>query len=106
MDTTTLTRTLRLPSLVLFGLAYLTPIIVLGIFGVIAETSGGAAPASYLVALAAMLLTAHSYGRMAAAFPVAGSATRTSAAPSTPARASSSGGRCCWTTCSCPWSSG
>lgn len=74
MDTTTLTRTLRLPSLVLFGLAYLTPIIVLGIFGVIAETTGGAAPAAYLVALAAMLLTAHSYGRMAAAYPVAGSA--------------------------------
>ncbi|MUN63390.1 amino acid permease [Kocuria sediminis] len=74
METTTLTRTLRLPSLVLFGLAYLTPIIVLGIFGVIAETSGGAAPAAYLVALAAMLLTAHSYGRMAAAHPVAGSA--------------------------------
>ena len=45
MDTTTLTRTLRLPSLVLFGLAYLTPIIVLGIFGVISEAAGGAAPA-------------------------------------------------------------
>lgn len=74
METTTLTRTLRLPSLVLFGLAYLTPIIVLGIFGVISEAAGGAAPAAYLVALAAMLLTAHSYGRMAAAFPVAGSA--------------------------------
>lgn len=74
MATTTLTRTLRLPSLVLFGLAYLTPIIVLGIFGVIAETTGGAAPVAYLVALAAMLLTAHSYGRMAATYPVAGSA--------------------------------
>ena len=45
MENTTLTRTLRLPSLVLFGLAYLTPIIVLGIFGIIAETTGGAAPA-------------------------------------------------------------
>lgn len=74
MENTTLTRTLRLPSLVLFGLAYLTPIIVLGIFGIIAETTGGAAPAAYFVALAAMLLTAHSYGRMAAAHPVAGSA--------------------------------
>ncbi|GGI86934.1 APC family permease [Pseudarthrobacter scleromae] len=72
--TTTLTRTLKLPSLVLFGLAYLTPIIVLGIFGIIAETTGGAAPAAYLVALVAMLFTAHSYGRMAVAFPVAGSA--------------------------------
>jgi amino acid transporter len=69
-----LVRTLGLPSLVLFGLAYLTPIIVLSIFGVIAEETGGAAPAAYLVALIAMLFTAHSYGRMAAAYPVAGSA--------------------------------
>lgn len=72
--TTSLTRTLKLPSLVLFGLAYLTPLIVLGIFGIIAETTGGAAPAAYLVALVAMLFTAHSYGRMAIAYPVAGSA--------------------------------
>ena len=70
----TLTRTLKLPSLVLFGLAYLTPLIVLGIFGVIAETTGGASPSAYLVALVAMLFTAHSYGRMAIAYPVAGSA--------------------------------
>lgn len=69
-----LTRTLKLPSLVLFGLAYLTPLIVLGIFGVIAETTGGASPSAYLVALIAMLFTAHSYGRMAIAYPVAGSA--------------------------------
>jgi putrescine importer len=71
---TTLTRALKLPSLVLFGLAYLTPLIVLAIFGVIAEETGGAAPSAYLVAMVAMLFTAHSYGRMAVAFPVAGSA--------------------------------
>ena len=70
----TLVPTLKLPSLVLFGLAYLTPLIVLGIFGVIAETTGGASPSAYLVALVAMLFTAHSYGRMASAYPVAGSA--------------------------------
>lgn len=70
----TLTRTLKLPSLVLFGLAYLTPLIVLGIFGIIAETTGGASPAAYLVAMVAMLFTAHSCGRMAIAYPVAGSA--------------------------------
>ncbi|GAB3519626.1 APC family permease [Arthrobacter monumenti] len=69
-----LVRTLRLPSLVLFGLAYLTPLIVLAIFGVIAEATGGASPSAYLLALAAMLFTAHSYGRMAVAYPVAGSA--------------------------------
>jgi amino acid transporter len=73
-SSTTLTRTLKLPSLVLFGLAYLTPLIVLGIFGVIAETTGGASPSAYLVALIAMLFTAHSYGRMAITYPVAGSA--------------------------------
>ncbi len=70
----TLIRTLKLPSLVLFGLAYLTPLIVLGIFGVIAETTGGASPSAYLVAMIAMLFTAHSYGRMAVTYPVAGSA--------------------------------
>lgn len=72
--TPTLTRTLKLPSLVLFGLAYMTPIIVLGIFGLVAEVTGGATPAAYLLALVAMLFTASSYGRMAATFPVAGSA--------------------------------
>ncbi|WP_411375688.1 APC family permease [Arthrobacter sp. MPF02] len=72
--TTQLTRTLKLPSLVLFGLAYLTPLIVLAIFGLIAETTGGATPSAYLVAMLAMLFTAHSYGRMAIAYPVAGSA--------------------------------
>lgn len=69
-----LARTLKLPSLVLFGLAYLTPLIVLGIFGVIASQTGGASASAYLIALIAMLFTANSYGRMAKAFPVAGSA--------------------------------
>jgi putrescine importer len=70
----TLVRTLGLRSLVLFGLAYMTPIIVLGIFGVVASATGGATPSAYLLALVAMLFTASSYGRMAAAYPVAGSA--------------------------------
>ena len=69
-----LTRTLGVRSLVLLGLAYLTPIIVLGIFGVVAETTSGASASAYLVAMVAMLFTAASYGRMAATYPVAGSA--------------------------------
>lgn len=69
-----LERTLGLKSVTLFGLAYMTPLIVLGTFGVLAESTGGAVPSAYLVALVAMLFTAYSYGRMAAAFPVAGSA--------------------------------
>ncbi len=70
----TLVRALGLRSLVLFGLAYMTPLIVLGIFGVIASTTDGASASAYLIALAAMLFTASSYGRMAAAYPVSGSA--------------------------------
>lgn len=69
-----LTRTLRLPSVVLFGLAYMTPMIVFGTFGILAQKTGGAVPTAYLVALVAVLLTAWSYGRMAASYPVAGSA--------------------------------
>ena len=72
--TPTLLRTLGLRSLVLFGLAYMTPMIVLGIFGVVAAETAGASASAYLIALVAMLFTASSYGRMAAAYPVSGSA--------------------------------
>ncbi|WP_322844661.1 APC family permease [Pseudomonas sp. B33.4] len=69
-----LQRTLSLGSVVLFGIAYMTPIIVLGTFGILAQSTAGMVPAAYLAALIAMFFTAMSYGRMAAAFPVAGSA--------------------------------
>lgn len=73
-DAPRLERTLGLKQVVLFGLAYMTPLIVLGTFGVLASETEGAVPSAYLLALAAMLFTAYSYGRMAAAYPVAGSA--------------------------------
>lgn len=69
-----LRRTLSLGSVVLFGIAYMAPIIVLGTFGILADTTGGLVPAAYVAASVAMLFTAFSYARMAAAFPVAGSA--------------------------------
>lgn len=69
-----LQRTLSLGAVMLFGIAYMTPIIVLGTFGILAQNTGGHVPSAYLVALVAMLFTAISYGRMAAAFPVSGSA--------------------------------
>jgi len=69
-----LQRTLSLGAVVLFGIAYMTPIIVLGTFGILAQSTSGMVPAAYLAALVAMFFTAMSYGRMAAAFPVAGSA--------------------------------
>ena len=72
-ESATLERTLGARAVVLFGLAYMAPLIVLGTFGVLAEKTNGAVPSAYLLALLAMLFTARSYGKMAAAFPVAGS---------------------------------
>lgn len=69
-----LRRALTLGEVVLFGLAYMTPLIVLGIFGIVSETTGGATATAYALALVAMLFTAFSYGRMAAIYPIAGSA--------------------------------
>lgn len=69
-----LERTLTLKAVVLFGLAYMTPMIVLGTFGVVAATSQGAVPTAYLITTVAMLFTAYSYGIMARTYPVSGSA--------------------------------
>ncbi|WP_204314002.1 MULTISPECIES: APC family permease [Bifidobacterium] len=69
-----LKRTMGLRSVVLLGLAYMCPIIVLGTFGVIAAASHGATAMSYTAATIAMLFTAGSYGRMAVLHPEAGSA--------------------------------
>ncbi|MCP9949028.1 hypothetical protein [Actinomadura madurae] len=101
-----LKRSLTLRSVVLFGLAYMTPLIVLGTFGVVATTTNGVVPTAYLLALVAMLFTAYSYGRMAAAYPVAARRTRTYGARSSLASASSWAGPRYWTTSSCRWSSG
>ncbi|MBX4266002.1 APC family permease [Clostridium estertheticum] len=67
-------RTLKLHHLTLFGLAYLAPMIVYGIYGVISETTHGVEAGAYLASLVAMFFTALSYCHMVKAFPVAGSA--------------------------------
>ena len=72
--TTTLTPHLRLRGVVLFGLAYMAPLIVLGTYGIVADTTSGTVPTAYILATVAMLFTAASYGRMAAEYPVSGSA--------------------------------
>lgn len=68
-----LVPTLGLVSIVVFGLAYMAPNIVVSTFGVIAVTSNGSAPTAYLVATLAMALTALSYGKLARAYPASGS---------------------------------
>ncbi|WP_067927572.1 APC family permease [Alicyclobacillus shizuokensis] len=69
-----LRRTLTLYPLVLFGLAYMAPMIVFGTFGVMDQTTHGSAVTAYIIASVAMLFTAYSYGRMAKAYPISGSA--------------------------------
>ncbi|MGV2288010.1 APC family permease [Trinickia sp. YCB016] len=71
---TRLKRTLGLPSVLLFGLAYMAPLIVYGTYGVLAGASHDTAALAYLIALVAIVFTALSYGKLARMFPVAGSA--------------------------------
>lgn len=67
-------RTLTLLPLVVLGLAYMAPMTVFSTYGVVAQASHGMVPTSYLVALIGMLFTAYNYGKMAKAYPTAGSA--------------------------------
>jgi amino acid transporter len=70
----TLKAKLSLSSIVLFGVAYMSPAIVMLTFGVIAGASNGTSPTAYIIAAAAMSLTALSYGKMARIYPASGSA--------------------------------
>jgi putrescine importer len=69
-----LKRTLGLPAVLLFGLAYMAPLIVYGIYGDLATASRDTAALAYLLALIAITFTALSYGRLTRIYPVAGSA--------------------------------
>lgn len=69
-----LERRLTLFPLVLFGIAYVTPFIVLTTFGVFSQASNGTLATAYALATVAMLFTALSYGKLAALYPYAGSA--------------------------------
>ncbi|MFV0319034.1 APC family permease [Microbacterium sp.] len=70
----TLKRALGTPSLVLLGLVYMVPLTIFTTYGIVTEITGGRLPLAYTVTLVAMLFTARSYGRMARAYPTAGSA--------------------------------
>lgn len=69
-----LKRTLGPFSVLLFGLAFLAPLIVFGTYGVISQASGNTTAMSYLVASIGVIFTALSYGRLVRVFPTAGSA--------------------------------
>jgi amino acid transporter len=65
---------LTLWDLILYGIVLIMPIAPVPLFGVVQKLSDGHAVTTILLAMLAMLLTAFSYGRMAAVYPSAGSA--------------------------------
>ncbi len=69
----TLKRSLRLYHLTILGVAYMTPMIVYGIYGIIAATSKGQPAGAFAIGVVAMFFTAYSYCHMVKEFPLAGS---------------------------------
>ncbi len=69
-----LKRALTLWNLVIIGIIMIQPIAPMGIYGVISNKAHGHVVSTILIAMVAMLFTAISYGRMARAYPSAGSA--------------------------------
>jgi putrescine importer len=69
-----LRRTLGLWDLVFYGIVLVQPVAPMGIFGVVSQEARGHVITTILIGMVAMLLTALSYGRMARAYPSAGSA--------------------------------
>ncbi len=69
-----LRRALGLWDLVLYGIILIQPTAPMPLFGVVSDEAGGHVVTTLLIAMTAMLFTAISYGRMARAYPSAGSA--------------------------------
>ncbi len=67
-------RVLSLWDLVFYGIVLIQPIAPVPLFGVAQKLSDGHYVTTILLAMIAMLITAFSYGRMAAIYPSAGSA--------------------------------
>jgi putrescine importer len=69
-----LKRALGLWDLIIIGIVIIQPIAPMGIYGVISNQARGHVITTILIAMVAMLFTAASYGKMARAYPSAGSA--------------------------------
>jgi putrescine importer len=66
-------RVLTLKDLIIYGIVFITPTAPYPVFGIVGSIAHGHVALTYLIGMVAMMLTALSYGRMAAAFPAAGS---------------------------------
>lgn len=73
-DSPHLKRVLTVNDLIFYGIILIQPIAPLPIFGLSSKMSQGHVSATIVIAMVAMMLTAFSYGRMAAIYPSAGSA--------------------------------
>ena len=69
-----LRRTLTLRDLILYGIIVIQPVAPMSVFGVLSNRGHGHVVTAILIAMVAMLFTGISYGRMARAYPSAGSA--------------------------------
>src|SRR5579871_369276 len=69
-----LRRALSLWDLVFYGIILIQPTAPMPLFGVVSQEARGHVVTTVLIAMCAMLFTAISYGRMARAYPSAGSA--------------------------------
>ena len=69
-----LRRALGLWDLILYGMIVIQPTAPMPVYGVMTQRAHGHAVTTVLIAMVAMLFTAISYGRMARAYPSAGSA--------------------------------
>ncbi|RJS59935.1 APC family permease [Bacillus sp. PK3_68] len=68
-----LKKVLKTRDLVIFGMVFMAPVSAQTLFGELTQLSKGHAVLSYVVGLVAMIFTAFCYGKMAGAFPKAGS---------------------------------
>ncbi len=73
-QTAHLRRALTLWDLILYGVIVIQPTAPMSVFGVLSNRGRGHVVTTILIAMVAMLFTAISYGRMARAYPSAGSA--------------------------------
>src|SRR6267142_1413451 len=74
VGTPRLRRSLTLWDLILYGIIVIQPVAPMSVFGVLSDRGHGHVVTTLLIAMVAMLFTAVSYGRMARAYPSAGSA--------------------------------
>ena len=74
LSTPRLRRALTLSDLILYGVIVIQPVAPMSVFGVLSQRGHGHVVTTILIAMVAMLFTAISYGRMARAYPSAGSA--------------------------------